>query len=252
MDRIRYSIRPALIHLGISALIAAAFAGLVFFVWFPFPYREISGGRILFQILIAVDVIIGPLLTLIVFSPLKRKRALILDLGVVVLLQLSALGYGLWSVAQARPLFLAMEGDRYRVVHRADIDLADLKHAPPNYLELSWGPPRMLHVRLLTSKDPDFVNSIQQAMSGYHPAYRPERWEDYGKSTGAIGTHAPAIADIITLSKLAHADVTNWLAQHKQVATDFGYYEVLSEYSSDWIAIVNRQTGLPVYFTQLK
>ena len=50
--------RAASIHLGISLALAALSAMLVFFVWYPYPYREISGGRSLFLLVITVDVII--------------------------------------------------------------------------------------------------------------------------------------------------------------------------------------------------
>ena len=77
------------------ALLAAA---LVFGLWYPYPYREISGGRELFFIIVAVDVVMGPLLTFAVFNRKKPLKELKRDLGVIVLLQLAALGYGLWTV----------------------------------------------------------------------------------------------------------------------------------------------------------
>ena len=43
-------LRAAGIHLGLSLLVAALAAALVFGVWYPYPYREISGGRALFDL----------------------------------------------------------------------------------------------------------------------------------------------------------------------------------------------------------
>lgn len=36
------------IHLGLSLVMASLAALLVFGIWYPYPYREISGGRELF------------------------------------------------------------------------------------------------------------------------------------------------------------------------------------------------------------
>jgi hypothetical protein len=46
-------------------------AALVFGVWYPYPYREISGGRELFLIVVTVDVIWGHCITLAVFNRTK-------------------------------------------------------------------------------------------------------------------------------------------------------------------------------------
>ncbi len=64
------------IHLTLSLAVAALAAWLVFGLWYPYPYREISGGRHLFLIVMAVDVIMGPLRTLAVFNRNKPTAEL--------------------------------------------------------------------------------------------------------------------------------------------------------------------------------
>ena len=63
------------IHLAISLSVAALAAYLVFGIWYPSPYPELSGGRELFLLVIAVDVVIGPLITLVIFN--RTKTALL-------------------------------------------------------------------------------------------------------------------------------------------------------------------------------
>jgi hypothetical protein len=65
-------------HLGISLCIAAAAALLVF--GYPWPYREMSGGRNLFLIL--TGVVLGRLITLAIFDRRRSVRELALDLNV--------------------------------------------------------------------------------------------------------------------------------------------------------------------------
>jgi hypothetical protein len=109
-------------HFVLSAAVAALAAALVFGVWYPYPYREISGGRELFFIIVAVDVVMGPLLTFAVFNRKKPMKELKRDLGIIVLLQVAALGYGLWTVFISRPVLLVHEYDRFRVVHAIEVD----------------------------------------------------------------------------------------------------------------------------------
>ena len=62
------------IHLSLSLLVAALAAVVVFGVWYPYPYRDISGGRDLFLLIVGVDVVLGPLVTFTVFNPKKSRR----------------------------------------------------------------------------------------------------------------------------------------------------------------------------------
>lgn len=110
-------LKAACIHFGISLLVALAAALLVFLVWYPYPYREISGGRELFMMVVAVDVVMGPLMTLTIFNLKKPMKERCRDLAIIGLLQLAALAYGLWTVSVARPVHLGYEIDRFRVVH---------------------------------------------------------------------------------------------------------------------------------------
>ncbi|WP_309246762.1 hypothetical protein [Ramlibacter montanisoli] len=129
--------RAAGIHLALSAVVAVLAGLLVFALWYPYPYREISGGRELFLLVVAVDVVLGPLLTFAVFN--RAKPELRRDLAVIVALQLAGLAYGLWTVQLARPVHMVFEYDRFRVVHRVDIP-AELEPLAPAGLEVApWG-----------------------------------------------------------------------------------------------------------------
>ena len=141
------------IHLGNSRCIAALAALLVFAVWDPYPYREVSGGRELFLIVTAVDVILGPLITLAIFNRSKSARELTMDLTVVACVQLAALGYGLWTVAVARPGHLVFEFDRLRVVHSVDIPEELLARTPPGIDAEPWHGPTPLAVRPFRSSE---------------------------------------------------------------------------------------------------
>ena len=78
--------RAALVHFALSLVVAAAGALLVFVVWYPTPFREISGGRELFLLVVSVDVVLGPVITLAIFDRRKPWVELRRDLVVVVAL----------------------------------------------------------------------------------------------------------------------------------------------------------------------
>ena len=126
--RIRTAFKAFGIHFGISLLVAALVAILVFTIWYPYPFRELAGGRDLFILVIAVDIICGPLLTSILFSSTKPKKELVTDISLVVIVQLLALGYGIWNVWLARPVYLVNDGNRFHVVTQIALDIKGLNY----------------------------------------------------------------------------------------------------------------------------
>jgi len=83
MESLQGRLRAIGIHLAISLGVAALAALLVFGLRYPYPYREISGGRTLFMLVACVDVALGPLITLIIFSQSKPRRKLMMDFTVI-------------------------------------------------------------------------------------------------------------------------------------------------------------------------
>jgi hypothetical protein len=99
-------VKAAGIHLAISALIGAIVLSLIIFVWYPSPFFKAAGGPVLGTIIVAVDVILGPFLTLLVFR--AGKPGLKGDLLTIAGLQVIALCYGLHTMWQARPAFIVV------------------------------------------------------------------------------------------------------------------------------------------------
>ncbi|OYU45144.1 MAG: pilus assembly protein [Burkholderiales bacterium PBB4] len=174
----RDRLKASAIHLGISLTIAAIAAGLVFGVWYPYPYSEISGGRELFILIVSVDVILGPLITLAVFNRTKPWKELRRDLACVGLLQMAALAYGLWTVAVARPVHLVFEIDRFRVVHAIEVEKESIANAPSGVNAMPWTGPTTLSLRPFKDNQ-ESMDKTLAALEGAHLGARPELWQPY-------------------------------------------------------------------------
>ncbi|MEZ5719707.1 MAG: hypothetical protein R3E55_15010 [Burkholderiaceae bacterium] len=94
--RLKRSLLPAAIHFFWGIDCGVRHRHGVVFVWYPWPYDEFSGGRSLFLMLIGVDVVCGPLLTLLLVTETKPRRLLVLRylIGTVD----SRICNGLWPV----------------------------------------------------------------------------------------------------------------------------------------------------------
>ena len=75
--------------------------------------------------LVAVDVVLGPCVTLLIANPRKPRSELVRDVGVIVLVQLAALVYGTTALWHGRPLFYAFSTDRVELVQAQDIDAGE-------------------------------------------------------------------------------------------------------------------------------
>ncbi|MGS0743188.1 TfpX/TfpZ family type IV pilin accessory protein [Glaciimonas sp. GG7] len=102
-------IRAGLIHLLISIFLVSSVMAFVLLVCYPTPYFEATGVGQLLIVLATVDVCLGPLLTLIIFNP--AKKWLKFELAFIVILQLSALLYGVATVFAGRPVYLVFDAN---------------------------------------------------------------------------------------------------------------------------------------------
>lgn len=242
-------LRASAAHLGISLCIASAAALLVFVVWYPYPYREVSGGRELFLILTGVDVVLGPLITLAIFDRRKPVRELVLDLTVVGCIQLSALAYGMWTVAAARPVHLVFEFDRLRVVHAIDIPDELLAKAPPGIEPEPWHGPTMLAVRPFRDSNEE-VTATTQALAGLQLAARPDLWQSYAAARDRIIAAARPVDALKRRSPAFASVLDDALRRAGRDASHTLYLPMVSRMSA-WTAFLDPQTAQVVGFAPL-
>lgn len=184
-NRIRQACVASGIHFLASCVMAILASALVFLVWYPYPYRELSGGRELFFLVVSVDVVCGPLLTMVLFSPTKPKAELWRDMTLVALIQLGALGYGLWTVWQARPMYLVLEVDRFKVVTRTTIDEVSLAALPSALAPKWWTGPLTVGIRQPKDNQEQEKVLFESVQGGRDYAERPEFYLPYAGAVAA-------------------------------------------------------------------
>lgn len=185
--RISAGLRAGLVHALLSASLAIVIYFAVFSFWYPYPYRYLAGGQNLFFLLIAVDVICGPILTAIIFDPMKRRSVLFIDLFFIFLMQIFALGYGLHSVWLARPLYLVMEIDRFKVVAAPDLEneaaAESLAQLPTQLIPKFWSQPLIVGIRSPKSDKERTDILFETLVGGRDYAVRPDFYLPYDGET---------------------------------------------------------------------
>ncbi|MDR3056156.1 MAG: hypothetical protein LBU53_12285 [Zoogloeaceae bacterium] len=122
MTPVSSRIRAFLWHLSASATLAVLALSLVFWIWYPAPLHKAMGVTDIFLLLLAVDVILGPCLTLAVAKPGKKRHLLLLDLTVIITVQIAAFLYGLNAVAAGRPAWVVLSEGQFNVISPVEID----------------------------------------------------------------------------------------------------------------------------------
>lgn len=119
---------------------ASVLAYIVFGVWYPAPLGKALGVLGIFLIVLTVDATLGPLITFVIYK--KGKKGLAMDLAIVVILQISALSYGVHVVAEGRPVWIVFNVDRFDIVQATEISAENRAKAAVEYQELSWFGPK--------------------------------------------------------------------------------------------------------------
>lgn len=104
-------IQAFLIHLGISATIYLGLLYLIIFIWYPQPYFAADGGWQGIRLVTGIDMVLGPLLTLIVFK--VGKPGLKFDLALIGVLQTAALLWGTWTIYDQRTAMVTFAADTF-------------------------------------------------------------------------------------------------------------------------------------------
>ena len=238
--RIRAAVSAALLHLLYSLGIALIAAVFVFSLWYPFPYRELAGGRELFLLVMTVDVVCGPLLTVVLFNPVKPKSELWRDLGLVALIQFVALGYGLYNVWQARPLFMVQEIDRFKVIVGPALDDAAVA-ALPSALQPHWwkGP---LTVAIREPKDAQERQTVlfESVQGGRDYAERPEFYLPYEGTAALKSLHRAKPLNVFLQKQPDQQDTARKLALEKGAdMAQWLYMPIMAR--QDWVAVLDKQ-----------
>ncbi|WP_460431491.1 hypothetical protein [Azotobacter salinestris] len=147
--------------------ILALLASIALFWLFPGGLFQAAGGWAGLKIVVAVDLVLGPCLTLIVFNLRKPRSELVRDLSLIALMQVLALGAGVWQVLKARPLALVQVFDTFYAFNREDF--RQLNVAEDELDRLSGWAPKYFYVEVPENSEKFLVQHTKALLNGEKP-----------------------------------------------------------------------------------
>lgn len=215
----QFRLKAFFYHLIISVIVAITSALIVFLVLYPAPFDKAVGVTKIFLLVLMVDVIAGPLMTLVLAK--EGKKGLKFDLTVIAIIQVIALSYGLYNIAINRPVWLVFDQVRFDLVLANGIDHNEDWLVKPKYKHIGLAGPNTIAVRKPID-DKERSNWLFYNMStGYAPSMRPRFYEPLDKAWDRIAQKQLPLQDLKRfndinlvqqqLSAYASQKITGWL-----------------------------------------
>ncbi len=235
--------RAFAIHFAISFAIFLALAWFVIYLWYPAFFFETDGGWQGIRIIVAVDLVLGPLLTLVVFK--ADKPSLKFDLAAIGVVQLLALTGGVYVVHSERPLAMVhVDGEFFSMNAQAYIDaglaVPDLSRFPGPWPKWVSMPLPADPVESATFRTDAFRRGTPlRAIAERYRAFDP---------VDIDGVEAVDPAAILLRDEQSQA-VPRWLAKHGGVLTDYRFYRFGARFAYTYLGFDRQRAALGVLGT---
>ena len=240
----REKARAFAVHFLVTLLFTASAAALVFLIWFPDPFQQMLGGTQLFEVLVICDLGLGPLASFIIYSSKKSRRALLFDYSVVGCIQLAAFFYGLYVVANTRPVYIAFAVDQLEVVTAGEIDDADLAKAQGAYRQRPlWGPQLVGIQRAEDSAERSKM--LFSALAGKDYPLLPAYYVPYEQNLPQVRQRALPVSDLEKRHPEA-APLISKAAAQLQIPVEKLTWLRVKHRKGFWTALLDPDTGRPV------
>ena len=222
-------------HFLLSFLIALLVVGLVFFIWYPSPLATAVGVTHIFLMLLVIDVILGPLLGLLVYK--EGKKTLKFDLSVIILIQIVALCYGVFSIEQGRPAWLVYNVDRFELVRKNELVDTNIQQAQPQFQKPSWFKPQYVAAEFAKDTQQRNDEMFAEVLGGISIAQRPERYVELTQAKTQIQQRALPLKELEQYNP--KTDVEKTLAKYPKANA----WLPLKANAIDMVVLVNKESA---------
>ncbi|MEL6948523.1 MAG: TfpX/TfpZ family type IV pilin accessory protein [Pseudomonadota bacterium] len=230
-----------LLHLALTAVVAAAVIAVIFVLWYPAPYFAVSGVRDVLLMLLGVHLVVGPLLTIYLYKP--GKKGLWFDMVCVAVMQIAALGYGGLVIYEQRPLFVVFSVDRFTVlpgtdvVHDGSAIAACADTTRPPCLAVAVRPDdNELRNALL-------VRSLEE---GIELEQQPEFWQPLSAQRASVLDKAQRLEALADNSDAAALGVSRVLTDTGRAADTLRWVPVVNKRLQSFALVIDAESAVPV------
>ncbi len=221
------------IHLLISSAVLGSFLAFVFLVWYPKPFFVVEGLVQIVWVLVGVDIVLGPALTLVVFK--TGKPGLKRDLSIIAAIQIIGFIYGAHTFYIERPAFAVFyDSDFFEVIPASE--LKDLGKLDPALGHSKLGGPTIVFVEAPTGIK-TLRNILEEMKKGAPPIHlRPEF---YKPLKGNINKKFRLSRDLDRLQTVPANEtaIARFKSEYGERVDEFAYFPIRGKVTSRLLVI---------------
>jgi hypothetical protein len=229
------------IHLLISSAVLGSFLAFVFLVWYPQPYFVVEGLVQIVWVLVGVDIVLGPALTLVVFK--TGKPGLKRDLSIIAAIQIFGFVYGAHAFYIERPSFAVFyDSDYFEVIPASE--MKDLSNLDPALGHSKLGGPSIVIVQAPREIE-ELKKILEEMKKGAPPIHlRPEF---YRPLKGYINTKFRLSRDLDKLEKIPanKSLISQFKSEYGERVNEFVYFPIRGKVTSR-LLVIDRKTEMVV------
>lgn len=179
------------LHFAISLLIFIVLIVTMMTFWFPGDLFFMDGGWQGLKIIAPIDLILGPALTLLFYRP--GKKGLVFDVSAIVLVQVAALGYGVYLAHEQRTAAIVFAENRFETLSynefkAANEEIAEQKLLPKSLSDFGNRMPIIVYAKSFAAEDygrymEDLLNGLPELRE------RSDRYEPIHTASADIEKH---------------------------------------------------------------
>lgn len=233
-----------LTHLAVSICLALIIIGWVFLIWYPQPLAKATGVNHIFIMMLIVDMILGPILGFVVYK--EKKKTLKFDLSIIIMIQILALGYGIFSIAQARPIWIVFNQDKFEVIQKNYLILENKLFTNEKYKTASLFAPSYIGVEPSKDKKQRNNNEFDVFISGISLAQRPELYVPLEQVQSKMNNQSMSLSDLSHFNK--QTQVKKIMAKYPQANA----WLPLKANATDMVVLINKEKGEVVKIVDLR
>jgi len=236
-----------IIHLNLSLLVFSSLIAVLYFYWFPGQLFWLDGGWQGLKLVAIVDLILGPLLTLILFKP--GKKGLVGDMAAIAVFQLAALGYGFHATHQQQSQGLVFADGAFTTLARSSHLEANeslrAKGESPRLIS-SFGERNPIHVYVEPPNKETMGSFLTDIFNGYpDPHERSDKYEELGNNLDALALHSLTQQELEDQNSWSAVATT--LKEKNLQQSDVQFYRFVARYKRGIAIFDPAQTKVLVY-----
>jgi len=241
-------LKAATVHFLFSAALVTVVLLLCSIFWFPGALFWAAGMATLMVLIVAVDLVLGPLLTAVVYQ--RGKRTLRFDLAVIASIQLAALFYGVYALYGARPAYIVFTMDRFEAVAALDIEVERPEFLASDFNRVPLTGPELVAARMPADKVERYKITMAKVTTGIGLAAMTEHYVPAVDKE--ILSNIKNAKDISDLGKFNDPDrVKAVLSQTTVPAQNLSYFPLVAK-DSDLTVLIDNKTGSIVEIVDLR